>query len=276
MSSIEINHVTETYGASNMTKNMDDMISKSLEVEKKLLPHMPFLLQDMWALGSAVNHIIDMIQSLNLPPDKTKVLDLGCGKGGVSVQIAAKFGYKVVGIDAMGDFLEYARKKAEEMHVGDLCQFLKMDILEYVSCKHDFDIVILASLGGILGSIKDTVYSLKNQVRANGFMLIDDGHFKEGHEIERSGYEHYKDHENTIKELTRYGDHLIEEIDTTEVSKRINEEYLKAITVRGEQLMETLPDLRQTIQNYIDLQKEECEYIDQHINGALYTLQKYE
>jgi cyclopropane fatty-acyl-phospholipid synthase-like methyltransferase len=46
-----------------------------------------------------------LIGTLPLSSDSAKVLDLGCGKGAVSVQIASKFGFDVVGIDAMSEFL---------------------------------------------------------------------------------------------------------------------------------------------------------------------------
>ena len=80
-------------------------VADSLESEIKLLPYMPYLLQDLWALGSSVDQILDLFSTLPLSYGAAKVLDLGCGKGAVSVQIASKFGFEVVGIDAMPEFL---------------------------------------------------------------------------------------------------------------------------------------------------------------------------
>ncbi len=41
-------------------------IADSLEVEKILLPYMPYLLQDLWVLGSSVDKILEAIASLPL------------------------------------------------------------------------------------------------------------------------------------------------------------------------------------------------------------------
>jgi 2-polyprenyl-3-methyl-5-hydroxy-6-metoxy-1,4-benzoquinol methylase len=68
-----------------------------------MLPYIPYLLQDLWALGSSVEIILKVIKELELPKS-AKVLDLGCGKGAVSIQIASRFGFHVTGIDAMEHF----------------------------------------------------------------------------------------------------------------------------------------------------------------------------
>ena len=183
-----------------MSKQTEQSIADSLEVDTKLLPYTPFLLQDLWALGSSVDYIIDVVGSLNLPSTQTKLLDLGCGKGAVSIQIASKFGFTVVGVDRMTPFLEDARKKAIEYKVSHLCEFINQDIIEFVSIEHGFDLVILASLGGIFGSTKNTIAQLRTQVRSDGYILIDDGYLRKASSLKRKGYEHYKNHEDTINE----------------------------------------------------------------------------
>jgi len=257
-----------------MLDRIEQSISNSLEVDKHLLPYMPFLLQDLWALGSSVEYIIDIVGSLNLPFNLTKVLDLGCGKGAVSIQIASKFGFNVVGVDVMVAFLEDARKKASEHNVSHLCQFINQDIMEYVSVEHEFDLVILASLGGILGSFKNTIAKLRTQVRSGGYMLIDDGYLREVSSINRKGYEHYKRHDGTISELTAFNDLLLKEINTTDLSLKINDEYLNLIEKRGSELVDKHPELEDDIKSYIDLQAEECDVIKNQIEGAIWLLQK--
>lgn len=257
---------------------MSDRIEKSIsnfwEVDKHLLPYMPFLLQDLWALGSSVDYINDIVGSLNLHPNLKNVLDLGCGKGAVSIRIASEFGFQVVGIDVMAEFLEDARKKAIENDVSHLCLFINQDIMEYVSVEHGFDLVILASLGGIFGSFKNTIAKLRTQVRSGGYMLVDDGYLRESVSMNRKGYEHYRNHEDTIKELTAFNDILLEEINTTALSLKINHEYLNAIRKRGSELIDEHPELEDDIKSYIHLQAEECDLIKNHIEGALWLLQK--
>jgi len=129
-----------------MNDNSKKSIANSLETETKLLQYMPYLLQDLWGMGCSVDQILDLIANLNLPADSVKVLDLGCGKGALSVQIAAKFGFNVTGVDAMPEFLKVAEKKSVEYKVTSLCTFINEDILNYVTESHDFNIVILPGI----------------------------------------------------------------------------------------------------------------------------------
>jgi SAM-dependent methyltransferase len=257
-----------------MSDRTDQSIANSFEVSESLLPYVPFLLQDLWALGSSVEYIIDTVGALDLSPAQATILDLGCGKGAVSIKIASLFGLQVVGIDAMPAFLEDARRKAIECKVSHLCEFINQDMKEYVSVNHSFDMVILASLGGVFGSFKDTISILRKQVRTGGYMLIDDGYLLTTDLLKRNGYEHYRNHETTINELTASDDLLLKEISTTDLSLKINNEYLHFIDKRGRQLIAEHPGLSHDISAYIQLQKEECEVINDHLEGALWLLQK--
>ena len=257
-----------------MSDRTEQSIADSLEVDKKLLPYIPFLLQDLWALGSSVDSIINVVGSLNLPHTQAKLLDLGCGKGAVSIRIASKCGLKVVGVDRMTPFLEDAQKKAMEYHVSHLCEFINKDIMDFVSVEHKFDLVVLASLGGIFGSFKNTIATLRTQIRSGGYIVIDDGYLREASSLMRKGYEHYKNHEDTIKELTAFGDVMLQEINTTDVSLKINDEYLNSIAKRGKELIAQHPELEDNINAYIQLQAEECDVINNQIEGGLWLLQK--
>ena len=208
-----------------MNDKTQQSVTNSLEVEKKILPYISYLLQDLWAMGGSVNQIIDLFNTLPLSSDTTKVLDLGCGKGAVSVQIAANFRFDVVGVDAMPEFLEDAYKKSSEYQVSGLCTFIEQDILTYVTNIHNFDIVILASLGGILGSNKNTINKLRTQIRPGGYIVIDDGYLKKNELLNRKGYKHYRNYEKTVKELSMFHDRLVREIPTAEASLKINNEY---------------------------------------------------
>jgi len=212
-----------------MNDNSQKSVANSLEAELKLLPYMPYLLQDLWAMGCSVDQILDLVPNLNLPAGSIKVLDLGCGKGALPVQIAAKFGFNVTGVDAMSEFLKVAEEKSYEFKISSLCNFINEDILNYVTDRHDFNIVILASLGGIFGSNKQTIEKLRRQVCSGGYLIIDDGYLKKKDSSNRKGYHHYRNYEETVKEFTSFNDDLISENSTAESSKKINDEYLEVI-----------------------------------------------
>jgi len=257
-----------------MNDNPQQSVANSLEVEKKLLPYMSYLLQDLWALGSSVDQILDLLSTLPLSSDTVKVLDLGCGKGAVSVQIASKFGFDVVGVDAMPEFLKNAHKKSSEYQVSDLCTFIEQDILTYVIDKHNFDIVILASLGGIFGSNTNTIKKLRTQVRPGGYIVIDDGYLSKRKFLNRKGYMHFRNYKKTVEELTMFNDRLLTEIPTTEVSIKINDEYLKVIENRSIELIDQYSKLEKDLNNYLDLQREECDILNSELEGMIWILKK--
>lgn len=256
-----------------MSEQTEQSIADSLESNKRILPYMPYLFQDMWALGCALEPIIDAAAITGLH-DKSKVLDLGCGKGAVCVQLADKFGCNVLGIDASEPFLKDAQTKASEHKVSQLCEFVQEDILEYVKTEHHFNLVILASLGGIFGSFKNTIATLRSQVKKGGYMIVDDGYLRTMDSLNRKGYGHYRNYKNTFSELTSFNDDLIKEINTTDINRRNNDEYMRVIEKRGKELITKHLELRKELEAYIQLQHEECEVIDKEIEGALWLLQK--
>ena len=120
-----------------MNDDSQKSVADSLETEINLLPYMPYLLQDLWAMGCSADQILGLISNLNLPANSINVLDLGCGKGALSVQIAAKFGFKVTGVDAMPEFLKTAEEKADDYKVTSLCNpnffhFFKRRIAQHI------------------------------------------------------------------------------------------------------------------------------------------------
>ena len=257
-----------------MNEALDIDIAKSLEVNEELLPHVPELLADLWALGSSPNLVVDLLKPLGLPPTKTRVLDLGCGKGAVSVKLAQELGFKVSGIDAFRPFLEEAKKKAIKHKVAHLCEFRFADMREYVKDPSEFDVVVYASIGNVLGSFRDCVSSLRRTIRPGGYMIIDDGYLKSGSKLDRRGYEHYISHGQTLRQLTSHGDIILQQINTETETKAINDEYLKSITGRVGWLKKQHPELEESLDWYIENQSVECEIIDNKICGTIWLVQK--
>ena len=257
-----------------MKEDTSRSVSDSLEVNRRLLSHMPYLLQDLWALGSSVDKLLELITNLKLGNNNIHVLDLGCGKGAVSIQIAEKFGFNVLGVDAMKEFISSAREKSAAFNVADKCRFVEGDILEFTKRSRDFDLVILASLGGIFGSNEKTIEVLRSQVKSDGYILIDDGYFKEGKKFNRKGYEHYQSYNDTVMELTKYGDEIIDTISTQDESVEINNFYTKSLKSRLEELSDLHPELKNDFQDYYKKQIDECHFIENEIEGIIWLIRK--
>ncbi len=72
-----------------------------------------------------------------------RVLDIGCGWGGLSVYLAKTFGAKMTGVTLSKEQLAAARKRAEDAGVSDLCDFRLMD---YRHLEETFDRVVVVGM----------------------------------------------------------------------------------------------------------------------------------
>lgn len=142
----------------SVMRNVEENLAKSLTADSvELIPYIPYLLQDLWELGSSPEDILHLILSNTLLTKETKVLDLACGKGAVSIYLARKLGCKVKGIDIIPEFIAYANEKAKEFNVESLCEFEVGDITECIKIENDYDIVIYGAVGNVLGSWEETL-----------------------------------------------------------------------------------------------------------------------
>ncbi|MFN3306976.1 MAG: class I SAM-dependent methyltransferase [Candidatus Kapaibacteriota bacterium] len=66
-----------------------------------------------------------------MPIEGKTVLDIGCGPGLYSVELARIGASKVVGIDFAPKMIELAKKFAQDYKVYDNCEFIVADFLEY-------------------------------------------------------------------------------------------------------------------------------------------------
>lgn len=83
---------------------------------------LPRLFEGLDALGGQPRLTARLAQQAGLGP-RARVLDLGCGKGAVAVELARRNGCRVTGIDACEPFVESARALAERRGVAHRCVF---------------------------------------------------------------------------------------------------------------------------------------------------------
>lgn len=162
----------------NLPKETAEKLARSLSWETtELLPFLPYLLQDFWELGSDPDVMAALIQKYVRITDKTRILDLACGKGAVAVKVAQKLQVRIKGMDLLPEFIEYAAKKAKEHHVDGLCTFLLGDINEAVKTERAYDCVVFGAVGvDVLGGPTEALNKLKATVKPGGYILIEEGY----------------------------------------------------------------------------------------------------
>jgi cyclopropane fatty-acyl-phospholipid synthase-like methyltransferase len=249
--------------------------SDYFDTPPELLPYLPDLLADIWALGSSPEIVVEWLGSLRLPPETTRVLDLGCGKGAVSVTLARELGFRSLGIDFFEPFLIEARERARELGVDERCSFKYADMLDIVEESRNYDVVVYTGVGGVLGSFDKCVFRLRQTVRVGGYMVIDDGFRMTPKEIDRPGYDHYALYQETIRQLASHGDIILREnIVPVEDIKSRHQRETGLIAERVEGLSREHPEMANYFNEYLEHEKQECEIFERDIAEAMWLLEK--
>ena len=84
------------------------------------------------------NKLSHIVKKLNLKPGQ-RVLDIGCGWGGLSRYIAKEFGCEVHGISLASNQIEYCKRKARESKLDNL---LSYELCDYREVKGSWDRIV--------------------------------------------------------------------------------------------------------------------------------------
>lgn len=259
----------------DINEKQDQKISEAFNVTPELLPYLPELLADIYVLGSWPNVIVQLLRPLPLPPQSTRVLDLGCGKGAVAVAIAQELHFHVLGIDLFPPFIQEANIRAKEDGLVNLCQFEMSDMRDAMKKYRNFDVVIFAGVGGVLGNFSRCVEQLRRTIPSRGYMVIDDGFLAQTEKLDRPGYEHYRSYNETIRQLTVHGDTLVQEmLIPVEELKAYNKKNTERIRKRAEKLAEHHPELADNFNRYVQWEEVESRVLETETIPAVWLLQR--
>lgn len=237
-------------------KTIEECVVSSMDgTDKMLFPFLPYIFQDLWEIGADPEVIIKLIEKNFERHDNLTVLDLGCGKGAVSIKVARKFGCKCHGIDAIPEFISCAREKAIENNVRHLCKFETGDIREMVRTLAACDIIILGAIGPVFGDYYATLTSLSGCLRESGIIIIDDGYI-ENH----SNYAHpmIQKKETILRQIKLSGMQIVQnEIFKKSDIKKSDKYIFQKLEKRCLELIDRHPDKKGLFINYIKKQDEE-------------------
>lgn len=250
-------------------------LAESLDAKPELLPFVPELLADIWALGSDPELIVELLRPLGLPRGAARVLDLGCGKGAVAITLAKRLGFQVRGYDLFEPFVAEAERRAAEADVSALARFEVADMRDVLRDAKDYDVIVVAAVGGVLGSFDRCVGALRQAVRPGGYMVIDDGFLAGTAKMEQAGYAHYASRDETLRQLAAHGDRLLREIVVSPERMRAgNRRNTELIRRRADRLAHVHPDLAPLFDWYVAQQEEDSEILETETVDALWLLQR--
>jgi len=282
--------------------------------DPEIYPFLPYILQDVWEIGASPEVMVRMAQR-HVPKDRVlEVLDLGCGKGAVSVAMARMLPCRCHGIDAVDAFIEEARKKALAFGVAGKCAFETGDIREWVG-RHQAGKLLPCSKtphGEVLHrdvshrevSQRDESHSnvpanpnvpkfdvivlgaigpvlgdyFETLTRLKPFM-VHDGIvlIDDGYIPDESTFTHplVQRKEELHRQVARTGMRLVdEEIISADDMQSSNEAIHQPLVRRCRELMEKHPEKRSLFEGYIHKQEEEIDILENRIICSTMVLKR--
>jgi SAM-dependent methyltransferase len=234
--------------------------------DKELFPYLPYILQDLWEIGANPSAIVKLIRDYYSNYNDLKVLDLGCGKGAVSVKISQELGCQCYGIDAIPEFIEYARQKAIEFNVNPLCSFDVGDIREKAKSLTGYDIVILGATGPVFGDYFTTLTTLEKCINETGIFIIDDCYINDDSDFS---------HDLIFKKSTIFQqiemagmELVVNDIISRNDIKDSDDYIFDKLAKRCYELAEKEPDKQNLFFDYIKKQQEENDVLENKVIGT--------
>ena len=258
-----------------MDKEFEKKLARSLGAEDaRLIPFLPYLLQDLKNFGTPVKPIIKMLKEHIPNIASCKILDLGCGKGFVGLPITKETGAAVHFVDIMPDFVESVKTKAKEMNIAN-CSFATEDIRLTAKTARGFDIVLLCSVGDALGNSEATVKALSQTVKKGGYIIIEESYFiGEKRDLKCSfDCEMFSDWLNAFEKASvRIVAQIDEEAQSAadEINFDSDNEH---IAKRAAELSERHPDKKELFDGFVQSQLNECDDLTDRLQTSIWFLQ---
>ena len=228
--------------------------------DSKLFPYLPYILQDLWELGTPPEVVLNLVKEHTTNQSNLKVLDLGCGKGAVSINLAKELNCQCHGVDAVKEFIDEAKNKAKEFNVEEYCSFEHDDIRVRILDLRGYDIIVLGAIGPVLGDYFSTLTKVSKCTKEAGLIIIDDGYIDD-----ESEYSHplVEKRSEILKQISDAGMKLVDE--TIINKKRIiesDEHMYRNLKRRCQELIRIHPDERKLFVDYVKKQEEENEVLE--------------
>lgn len=230
---------------------------KSLSADDEaIFPHLPYLLQDLWELGSIAEYPLALIKHLAKPAPR--ILDLGCGKGSTLIQWAQVCPGEGLGVDLEPAFIAEADRRVRELGLSDRLAFRVEDLTVTLEREGGFDLVIYGIDSDILGPVDQALKRLRRVIVPGGLVLLETALAREAGlsagEMTRGDF---------LRAIAKAGFEVCGELvwDSERVAA-MNEENTRLISRRANELMDRYPEKTDLFLDYIDNQMDECEALD--------------
>ncbi len=145
-----------------------------LWLDLKMIYSCAYFKNDQDSLEQAQMQKIDLCcRKLQLKPNE-RLLDIGCGWGGLLINAAKNFGVQGVGITLSKEQLEYGRQQIEQEGLQDYVQLEYLDYRELPHTNQTFDKIVSVGMFEHVGkaNMKHFLVNARKVLRPGGLLLL--------------------------------------------------------------------------------------------------------
>jgi ubiquinone/menaquinone biosynthesis C-methylase UbiE len=254
-------------------KSLEESIAAAMDAQQDMavIPFLPYILQDFWELGTPSEIVINLIRKHCIAETHTslRILDLGCGKGAVSVKLAAALKCNCCGIDAIPEFITSAKEKAREYGVDTLCRFEVGDVRVEIDQLDKFDAIILGATGSIFGDYGKALKTLSQHLTNEGIIIIEEAYIDD-----MSDFQHppLVTRSELLRQFGQSGMELIDETTGNYSDFADSAAEMENIEKRCNELKAKYPEKSSLFQNYAQNQASEYDILENKVSGAIMVL----
>jgi len=251
-------------------KTIEESIATAMYAQDtEVIPFLPYIFQDFWTMGTPPEIVINLVKKYYKNYPNLNILDLGCGKGAVSVKLAAALKCNCFGIDVIPEFIEVSNEKAKEYGVDTLCRFEVGDVRKKIEELDKFDVIILGSTGSIYDDYYTALITLSKHLTDEGIIIIEEVYFDDRSTFQHSSILTRKD---LLKQFGQAGMKLIDEIaDKYSAYADVTVE-IENIMTRCNELKAKYPEKSSLFENYAQYQTLEYDLIENKMTGSVMVL----
>jgi SAM-dependent methyltransferase len=253
-------------------ENINKEFLDSLDLpDREMEKHIPYVLQDLWQLGSIPEYIYQLINDNVDPRGIEKMVDFGCGKGAVLIYLAKRLEFQGLGIDRVADFIESAKRHSIENSVHDRLDFVVSDFLDYINQNNKYDIVIYGYDSGILGDVPETITRLQDCISDSGYLVLEIAFTPD----DKKRIEGLPTKRELLEQMDKSDLMIVDQIFwATDTISAINKKNNFHINKRIEELKKAYPEKTEIFDQYMSNQELECKMIENEMICSTWILRK--
>ncbi len=242
----------------------------SVDAPYTLLPHFDALFAGLGSLGSAPRKTLAMLREAGLRRGAS-VIDLGCGKGAVSVELARRLGARVDGYEVNPSFAQSARRLAKRHGLGARCVFFTLDMRAAArATRGEYDCALAL---GVMPT-PEAVALARRCVRPGGLYAIDDAFFDPRFPASALPAA-CPTREECLAVFKARGDRLLAEwVPTPSLVRRQNDSILRRLRGAARALARAHPELAPDLREFIARQTHASRLLGGPLRPALWVVRR--